>query len=125
MARTKKKVAGIGAVCDCLCCFLHPGKVIDKHFVNTHHNHRIDYLVIVKREVCMVNKKEQMCCFYNHSTFPDRLIHSIVRYAKVLQEGDPSGYFAENFPTAGTDLVAIEVVGEEGEGSVTQPTLTR
>ena len=84
MARTKTKIAGIGTVCDCLCRFLHPSKVIDEHFVKTHHKYRIDYLVIVKREVCMVNKKEQMYYFYNHPAFPDRLIHSTVWYVNVL-----------------------------------------
>ena len=91
MAQTNYQVVGIGAVCNCLCRFLRPSKVVDKHLANTHHKHRIDSLVIRKREVYMVNKKEQMCYFYYHPASPDQLLHSTVRYAKVLHEGDPSG----------------------------------
>ena len=124
MVRTKKKVAGIGAVCECLRRFLHPSKGIDEHFINTHHKHRIDSLVIVKREVTKVNKRDQMCYFYNHPSFPDRLIYSTARYAKVVEEGEPSGYFAENVPRVGTDSVVVEVVGQDGERGLAVPVVT-
>ena len=124
MVRTKKKVAGIGAVCECLRRFLHPSKVIDEHFINTHHKHRIDSLVIVKREVTKVNKRDQMCYFYNHPSFPDRPIYSTACYAKVVEEGEPCGYFAENIPRVETESVVVEVVGQDGERGLAVPVVT-
>ena len=91
IVRSRKNVAGIGAICDCLRRILHLRKVFDEHFINTHYKHRIDFIIIIKREVCMVNKKDQMCYIYDHPSFSDRLICSTVRYTKVLEEGEPSG----------------------------------
>ena len=65
-----------------------------------------------------------MCYFYNHPSFPDRLIYSTARYAKVVEEGEPSGYFAENVPRVGTDSVVVEVVGQDGERGLAVPVVT-
>jgi len=112
-------------MCRCLSRFLHPGKVVNDHFTNTHRKHRINSLLIVEREVIKVNNGDHMYYYYNHPEFPDCLIYSTVHYVNVVVEGDPSNYFAENFLMAPMQTVALVVIGFDDELGVEQPTLTR
>ena len=98
-------------MCDCLARFLHPRRDVDAKYTNAHHKHRISDLLLVKRDVVKVNSKEQMCYFFNHPDFDDRLLYCVVRYARVKQEGELGSFF-DALPASEETVVDAVVVHE-------------
>ena len=57
----KKLKHGIGAVCEVPLNRLHPSKLIADKYPNMKKNDKLEKLLCIKKEMRMVNKKEQMC----------------------------------------------------------------
>ena len=113
MPRTIKTRLGSGAVCDCLVRFLHPRGTTNTKYPNAHHKQRIDDLLAIKTVVKKMNNKEQMCFIFNHTDFDDTRLYCVLRYAKVLTEGDESGLFQKE--TSTEIAVAEEVLSRNEE----------
>ena len=95
-----KKTAGVGAVCRVMMKYLHPSAKIRENFPNHTSSEKLGQLIVIAQGVKKVNRKDQMCLIMRHDLWPNEEIYCVKRWAKIIQEGDPSSFFDAPPPAA-------------------------
>ena len=96
----KKKQLGIGAICTVLTRFIHPRPVITEKYPNAGQNSRTEGLKVIRKEVKVVNRRDQECAIMQHADMIDVELHAVMRYCNVTTEGPCSEFFvADGTPT--------------------------
>ena len=108
-----KKTIGVGAICRVMMKYLHPSAKIRDKYPNHTSSEKLGELIVIRQEVKKVNRKDQMCLVMRHDTWPNEELHCVKRWAKIVVEGDPSGYFDAPLPTPPQESTAQEAVEEE------------
>ena len=114
MARKSKKLtAGIGASCSVNVKRLHPSKEVAAKFPNLPANSEISNLLAIRKDMKLVNKKQQDCVIFVHPDHDDFEFHAVKKWVKVTKEGQPMHYFdvpslAPQAPEAPQDPVEAE-----------------
>ena len=114
MARKKK--IGVGATCSVLTRFLHPRPEIVRKYPNAKFADRLGGLIAQSMEVRKLNHKDQTVIVFRHNDFPNLMVYSQKRYAKVLQCGAAADYFEGS-----AEEVVLEDVVDEEESLVETP----
>eukprot|EP00957_Ditylum_brightwellii_P061078 4635220-Ditylum_brightwellii.AAC.1 len=91
MARTKQ--CSSGAVCSCLVNKIHPGLEVEAKFPNRTKLNWLDGHVAIRWEPKKVKKKEQVCIVFHHCNFPNKEVHEVEWWVKVLKEGAAEHFF--------------------------------
>ena len=99
---TKKKRNGVGATCVVPLKYLYPAKTIDDKFPNRTRQDKLEGLVVLRKEIVRVNRKEQDCLIFSHENFEGIELHCVKRWAKVLAEGSPDHFFTAPEPASET-----------------------
>ena len=85
-------------------------------FPNAPASERLDGLICLREETKTVNHKQVMCFVFRHDLFHNVELHCVRRWSRVLEEGSPEHYFAD-------DTVTEEPSAEEEQGELELPTL--
>lgn len=114
----RKKICGVGATVSCNTRFLHPSAIIRARYVNNKDalkTHRTIGLLLVRQQVMMVSRREQLCYIVTHPEYTDAdggliELHLVVSHFKCEVEGD-------------RDLFFTHVVTAELQAEIEQPTI--
>ena len=90
MARKKK--LGVGAKCAVLTKYLHPSIAVNEKYPNATASARTSDLKCIRKEKKIVNRSEQEVAIFRHDDF-DIDLHAVLRWVKVVVEGDKDGLF--------------------------------
>ena len=112
MPRAKKRLR-VGAQCNTALKYLHPRRLIQETFPNATAQERLSDLLAIGKEVKKVNRRDQDCITFRHEKFENEIVHAVVRWVKVDEEGPDSQFFDED----GTPEEEEVHNGPEGEGS--------
>ena len=74
---------------------MHSKPVIAAKYPNIIATDRIVDLLVLKREVRKVNRKDQMCVIFRHEDFESTKIYCVQRFCVVTKEGPASEFFPE------------------------------
>ena len=116
MAKTKKLRAGVGAECDVLIKYLHPGLLIKEKVPNPVNGQRLSKCLLIRKETKTVNRKDQPCYVFRHDDFPDKEVHCVARWCKVVTEGPEEKLFEEDRPAEATPAPEPPAVVNERGG---------
>jgi hypothetical protein len=83
MVKEKKLCAGVGAKCSVITKFVHPKKT------GLEDGHRTT-CILKEMRAFRVNRKEQQCYVFEENNIQ---YHAVMRYFKVLEEGEEEGFF--------------------------------
>ena len=89
---TKKKI-GVGAVCRAYMRFIHPSKLIRDKYPNATHQDKLGEMIVIRQESRKVNHKDQMCIIMRHDHWPNKELHCVKRWVKVIEEGAQADFF--------------------------------
>ena len=110
MPSTKKLQPGIGAVADALIKYIHPSQYIRDKYPNPMNGQRLQNCLLIRKEEKQVNRKKQECFVFRHDEFPDKELHCVQRWVKIVKEGGEDQLFeSENGTT--------QVEGEEANAT--------
>ena len=98
---------GTGADCSVLIRMLHPSKLVNDTLTNREASERLVGLVALRKELKLVNRREQQCVVFRHDLFPNKELHCCMRYCKVHKEGDPVHFFTAQTDSPGSDEVEV------------------
>jgi hypothetical protein len=89
MARKKKRLRhGVGAKITVYLKYLHPRQLVTAKFPNAQQQDVLEGCIAVQKEMKKVSRRDQQCIIMRHDAFDDgTLIHAVLRYCKVTQEG--------------------------------------
>ena len=113
----RKKSLGVGATCAVFSRYMHPAKTVSDKYPNRVHSHVMDNLLVIRKEKKVVNRVERDVVVFRHDDFPNVELHTVLRRAKVTNEGTPNQFFAEvpsHRPPPGTEEEK-DGTGEGGE----------
>lgn len=114
MPKNKRLRHGIGAKISVYKKFLHPRALICAKYPNAAKGDVLDGLLAVRQEEILVCKRLQTCILMRHEDFDDgQLLHAVVRYCKVQQEGAPEHLFNEAQQSDHEGVEDVAVGGEE------------
>jgi hypothetical protein len=114
MPKNKRLRHGIGAKISVYKKFLHPRVLICAKYPNAAKGDVLDGLLAVRQEEILVCKRLQTCILMRHEDFDDgQLLHAVVRYCKVQQEGAPEHLFNEAQQSDHEGVEDVAVGGEE------------
>ena len=94
---TKKKI-GVGATCSALTRFIHPRKDVCEKYPNVPSTNKTEGLIVLRKEIKKVNRREQECVVVRHEDFAIEL-HVVRRFCGVITEGPVSEFFSEGIQT--------------------------
>ena len=115
----KRKQLGIGAKCAVFTKYLHPAKAVADTYVNYGHKHRTIDLLCIRKEEKVVNKDTRTCAVFRHSDFVGQELHTVLRWAKVTEEGPPSQIFVDAIPPSLTSVGrASDDTAEENQDEI-------
>ena len=63
---SKKKTNGVGATCSVLLRYLHPAKAIAERYCNYGHKDRLDGLLVIGKDKCVINKVKRTVIMFLH-----------------------------------------------------------
>ena len=117
----RKKKNGVGATCSVLIRFLHPRQQVVDRYPNASFSDRLDGLIAQRRILKKVSQKDQIVILFRHDNFPNLLVHTVERYAKVLEEGPACDFFhggAEETRRrlSGEEVLAVAFVEPDNQG---------
>eukprot|EP00957_Ditylum_brightwellii_P210353 15364869-Ditylum_brightwellii.AAC.1 len=92
---TRTKHCGSGAVCSCLVNKIHPDLEVKAKFSNRTKLDWLDGLVANRQDPKIVNKKKQVCIMLHHCSFPNKEVHVVEQWVKVLGEGAAENFFGD------------------------------
>ena len=96
----RKKRLGVGAVCTVITRLLHPREVVTEKYPNAGHSSKTEELKVIRKEVKVVNRRDQECVVMHHPDLVDVELYAVVRYCSVTTEGPCSEFFvADGTPT--------------------------
>jgi hypothetical protein len=96
----EKKTMGVGAVVSALSRLLHPSAVIREKYVNPQKGHRVENLLVIRRESRKINSRDQMAIIMRHDDFPGVELYCVERYAHINTAGPAEHYFEAMAPPA-------------------------
>ena len=89
-----KKRNGVGAICSVANKYLHPAKTVKDKYPNTTAHSRVTNLLVIRREVKKVRRKDQLCIVFRHPDFDNNIeLHTVERWCKVETEGAVEHFF--------------------------------
>ena len=91
-----KKILDVGASCSALLCYLQPAKLISYIYPNKDKFDALSGLVITRRDVIRVTRKEQLYIFMKHEDFRDHDLHCIQKWVRVIREGIEAHEFLDS-----------------------------
>ena len=100
----KRKQLGIGAKCSVFTKYLHPAKAVADTYVNYGHKHRTFDLLCIQKEEKFFNKDTRTCAAFCHSDFVGQELYTVLRWAKVTEEGSPTQIFVDAIPPSLTSV---------------------
>ena len=80
----KKKNLGVGASCTVLSRYMHPAKTVSEKYPNRVHSHKMENLLVLRKEKKVVNRVERDVVVFRHDDFENVELHAVVRWAKVF-----------------------------------------
>ena len=89
----KKKNLGVGASCTVLSRYMHPAKTVSEKYPNRVHSHKMENLLVLRKEKKVVNRVERDVVVFRHDDFENVELHAVVRWAKVTSEGPAEKFF--------------------------------
>jgi len=110
MAPSKKR-CGVGAKCTVLTKYMHPAKLIDEKYPNRTAHHKVENLVAIREDTKKVSQREQCVFVFRHDDFPDKELHCVRRWCKVIEEGAEEHLFER---IAQQRVREAQVAGNEG-----------
>ena len=97
MARTKKKIMGLGAKVSVFMKYLHPSEHIRQRFPNAEKNHHLTGCIIKGKDEKTVNRRKQKVILIEHDDFKKDgdpiLLYATYRWFTVTEEGPKEGFF--------------------------------
>jgi hypothetical protein len=91
-----KLVMGRGASASCLLNKLHPSKLVRESKINYTAQDRISNLCVVKKEMRIVNRRQQEVIVCRHDDWPNQEIYAVKMWMKVEVQGSSCGFFNED-----------------------------
>ena len=100
----KKKRMGDGAVVQCYLKYLHPTQELSKRFVNARDNFRLNNLVVLRREVKKIRRKDVECVVLQSDEVMNDDVHVEIyghlKHFTVVVEGNPANFYNAATPEA-------------------------
>ena len=90
------KRKGVGASCSVLLCYLHPSKLIPDRYPNKDKHDALDGIIITRRDVIRVIRREQLCILMKYEDFGDHKLHCIQKWVRVTREGNEAHSFQDS-----------------------------
>ena len=104
-----KKTLGVGAVVSVLSRMLHPSAAIRERYTNPQPRHILENLLVIRKEVRKINRRDQMAIVMRHDEFPGIELYCIEKFVHITTSGPPEHYF--------TDTAAVATSNQEGDGN--------
>ena len=82
-----KKRQGVGASCSSLLCYLHPFNFISGRYDKKEKRDALGGIIITRRDVIRVIRREQLYILMKHEDFGDYELHYIHKWVRVVREG--------------------------------------
>ena len=111
----RKKTLGVGAVCTVFTRYMHPEKTITNKYPNRLHNDVMEGLLVIRKEKKVVNRVEKEVVVFRHDAFENVELHTVVRWAKVKEEGPAEQFFAR-VPALEPAETSQEIISGENGG---------
>ena len=85
----KEKRLGVGLLCTFFLCYMHPAKTISERYPNRVHSHKMEKLLLIRKEKKVVNRVERNIIVFQHDDFDNIKMHTVVSWKKVTAKGPP------------------------------------
>ena len=82
----QKNRQGVGASWSVLLYYLHPYKLIYDRYPNKDNRDALGGIIITRRDVISVTRREQLCIFMKHRQFEDHELHCVQKWVRVIRE---------------------------------------
>ena len=89
----RKKRQGVDASYSVLLCYIHPPKLTFGSYPKKDRCDDIIGIIVIRREVIRVTRRENICYFMQHEEFKDHELHCVQRWDRFNIEGSDSHVF--------------------------------
>ena len=92
----RKERGSIGASFLVLLKYFHPDKLISDRYYNKENCDAISGIIITRREVMRVTRREQICIFINHKYLEYHEFHCVQMLVRFIREGIETHVFKDS-----------------------------
>ena len=92
----QKNRKGVGASFSFLMRYLHPYKLISDRYPNKGKRDALDGLIITRREVIRVTRREHLYILMIHKDFRDHELNCVHRWVRIITEDIETPVFKDN-----------------------------